>query len=301
MAARGDLEPIEPSVAAAEEGLVSASKSHDICREIAESDPRSCLLRPGTELPFPSSPLPFLSPDIGSRAAKGTTESPSRLAACCSAKTRCCRASEGSGGQGIERCTTRIILIRRRWLTSFKTWSTSGPSSRRHRACPRHMTGASVPWRPYLSLCAPTQPSTSFMPPPFGLRFGSPSSGAAYALFKRANHLRIQAAPVTSGDRGARVNSISAGIILRPLAREEMSGPGAQGYRAMVERSAAGRVGTTDEVATAAAYLLGRTPDSSRAPIYSSTVASSPRSELVACKPGCGDGGNAWMPQLVRA
>src|SRR2546421_121146 len=36
-----------------------------------------------------------------------------------------------------------------------------------------------------------------------------------------------------------------------------LSGPGAQGYRAMIDRSAAGRVGTTDEVATAAAYLLG--------------------------------------------
>ena len=36
-----------------------------------------------------------------------------------------------------------------------------------------------------------------------------------------------------------------------------MSGPGAAGYRAMIEGSASGRVGTADEVATAAAYLLG--------------------------------------------
>jgi NAD(P)-dependent dehydrogenase (short-subunit alcohol dehydrogenase family) len=83
------------------------------------------------------------------------------------------------------------------------------------------------------------------------------NSGAAYAMSKRANHLRVQSASVIWGDRGARVNSISPGIILTPLAQEEMSGPGAANYRTMIEKSAAGRVGTTDEVATVAAFLLG--------------------------------------------
>ena len=84
-----------------------------------------------------------------------------------------------------------------------------------------------------------------------------PNSGAAYAISKQANHLRVQAAAVDWGDRGARVNSISPGIILTPLARDEMSGPGAEGYRKMIDVSAAGRVGTADEVATVAAFLLG--------------------------------------------
>src|SRR4051812_10173904 len=84
-----------------------------------------------------------------------------------------------------------------------------------------------------------------------------PNSGAAYAISKQANHLRVQAAAVTWGDRGARINSISPGIVLTPLARDEMSGPGAEGYRRMIEVSVAGRVGTADEVATAAAFLLG--------------------------------------------
>jgi NAD(P)-dependent dehydrogenase (short-subunit alcohol dehydrogenase family) len=88
-----------------------------------------------------------------------------------------------------------------------------------------------------------------------------PNSGAAYGLSKRANHLRVQAASVAWGDRGARVNSISPGIILTPLAQEEMAGEGGPGYRAMIETSAAGRVGTADEVASAAAFLLG--PDAS--------------------------------------
>lgn len=84
-----------------------------------------------------------------------------------------------------------------------------------------------------------------------------PNSGAAYALAKRANHLRVQAEAVAWGDNGARVNCISPGIILTPLARDEMSGPGAASYQAMIRQSAAGRVGTTDEVAVAASYLLG--------------------------------------------
>jgi NAD(P)-dependent dehydrogenase (short-subunit alcohol dehydrogenase family) len=84
-----------------------------------------------------------------------------------------------------------------------------------------------------------------------------PSAGAAYGLSKQANHLRVQAAALTWGERGARINSISPGIILTPLARDEMSGPGAEGYRRMIETSPAGRPGTADEVATAAAFLLG--------------------------------------------
>jgi|tagenome__1003787_1003787.scaffolds.fasta_scaffold20973535_4 NAD(P)-dependent dehydrogenase (short-subunit alcohol dehydrogenase family) len=84
-----------------------------------------------------------------------------------------------------------------------------------------------------------------------------PNSGAAYALAKRANSLRVQAAAVEWGDGGARLNTISPGIIITPLARDEMSGPGAEGYRKMLETSAAQRAGTTDELATVAALLLG--------------------------------------------
>jgi meso-butanediol dehydrogenase / (S,S)-butanediol dehydrogenase / diacetyl reductase len=88
-----------------------------------------------------------------------------------------------------------------------------------------------------------------------------PISGAAYGLSKRANHLRVQSASVGWGERGARVNSISPGIIITPLAQEEMASEGGAIYRAMIEASASGRVGTPDEVASAAAFLLG--PDSS--------------------------------------
>ncbi|MFE7423451.1 SDR family oxidoreductase [Rhodococcus sp. NPDC057529] len=81
-------------------------------------------------------------------------------------------------------------------------------------------------------------------------------SGAAYVLAKRANALRVQSAAITWGDRGARINCLSPGIISTPLARDEMSGPSAAGYEAMVTTSAAGRMGTPTEVADLAAFLL---------------------------------------------
>jgi NAD(P)-dependent dehydrogenase (short-subunit alcohol dehydrogenase family) len=82
-------------------------------------------------------------------------------------------------------------------------------------------------------------------------------SGAAYTLAKRGNALRVQAAAITWGERGARINSLSPGIISTPLAQDEMSGPFAEGYRNMIRTSAAGRMGTPAEVAAIAGFLLG--------------------------------------------
>jgi NAD(P)-dependent dehydrogenase (short-subunit alcohol dehydrogenase family) len=79
----------------------------------------------------------------------------------------------------------------------------------------------------------------------------------AYQLSKRANALRVKAEAVRWGKRGARVNTISPGIILTPLANDELSGPRGEGYRRMIDLSPAGRAGTPDEVGTVAALLMG--------------------------------------------
>jgi NAD(P)-dependent dehydrogenase (short-subunit alcohol dehydrogenase family) len=79
----------------------------------------------------------------------------------------------------------------------------------------------------------------------------------AYQLAKRGNSLRVMAEAVHWGRRGARVNTISPGIIITPLAKEELSGPRGDGYRRMIAASPVGRAGTPDEVAAVGALLMG--------------------------------------------
>lgn len=79
----------------------------------------------------------------------------------------------------------------------------------------------------------------------------------AYQISKRGNSLRVKSEAVRWGKRGARVNTISPGIIMTPLANDELSGPRGEGYRRMISLSVAGRAGTPDEVANLAALLMG--------------------------------------------
>jgi NAD(P)-dependent dehydrogenase (short-subunit alcohol dehydrogenase family) len=79
----------------------------------------------------------------------------------------------------------------------------------------------------------------------------------AYQLSKRGNSLRVMAEAVRWGKRGARINTISPGIIITPLAKDELAGPRGDGYRRMIAASAAGRAGTPDEVGAVGALLMG--------------------------------------------
>jgi len=80
----------------------------------------------------------------------------------------------------------------------------------------------------------------------------------AYQISKRGNSLRVMAEAVRWGKRGARVNTISPGIIVTPLAKDELAGPRGEGSRRMIQASAAGRPGTPDEVGTVGALLMGQ-------------------------------------------
>ena len=83
------------------------------------------------------------------------------------------------------------------------------------------------------------------------------NSGFAYMIAKRMNHLQAQRAAATSWrKRRARINTISPGVIVTPLAYDEFRASG-EGYQAMIDASAARRTGTSDEIAEAAAFLLG--------------------------------------------
>ena len=82
------------------------------------------------------------------------------------------------------------------------------------------------------------------------------NSGVAYVVSKRANQLRVQYASADSwAERGARINTISPGIIVTPLAYDEFEANG-EGYQAMIDVCGAKRVGTSDEIAFASEFLL---------------------------------------------
>ena len=83
--------------------------------------------------------------------------------------------------------------------------------------------------------------------------------GSAYSLAKRVNHLQVRTASHSWGARGARVNSISPGVIATPMGRQELDGGNGAQIKAMVQNSGTGRLGTPTDIADAAAFLLGPT------------------------------------------
>lgn len=102
-----------------------------------------------------------------------------------------------------------------------------------------------------------TTPADELLSAPFLQPNQIKDSLHAYQLSKRGNSLRVMAEAVRWGKRGARVNTISPGIIITPLAKDELSGPRGEGYRNMIDTSAVGRAGTPDEVGTIGALLMG--------------------------------------------
>lgn len=78
----------------------------------------------------------------------------------------------------------------------------------------------------------------------------------AYQMAKRCNTKRVMAEAVKWGKRGARINSISPGIVVTPLALDEFDGPRGAFYKNMFANCPAGRPGTADEIANVAELLM---------------------------------------------
>ena len=78
----------------------------------------------------------------------------------------------------------------------------------------------------------------------------------AYQMAKRCNVKRVMYEAVRWGERKARINSISPGIIVTPLAIYEFNGPRGDFYKNMFAKCPAGRPGTADEVANLAELML---------------------------------------------
>lgn len=83
----------------------------------------------------------------------------------------------------------------------------------------------------------------------------------AYQLAKRCNVKRVMGEAVKWGKRSARINSISPGIIVTPLAIDEFNGPRGDFYKNMFAKCPAGRPGTADEVANVAELLMSHKGD----------------------------------------
>ena len=78
----------------------------------------------------------------------------------------------------------------------------------------------------------------------------------AYQYSKRCNVLRVMGEAPKWAKRGATVNSISPGIVITPLANDELRGPRGEGYRKMIAGMPAGRAGTPDEIGDLAEFLM---------------------------------------------
>jgi len=82
-------------------------------------------------------------------------------------------------------------------------------------------------------------------------------AATAYVTAKRGTQLRVRAAAGAWGARGARVNSLSPGVVATPRGEAELAGPTGELMRQMIGGSPTGRIGTPHDIAAAVAFLVG--------------------------------------------
>lgn len=109
---------------------------------------------------------------------------------------------------------------------------------------------------PDLAAALRTAPAAELLALPAADPEGFRDAGTAYSFAKFANRLRVQGASRTWGERGARINSVSPGVISTAMGRAELDGASGDRMRAMIKNSSAGRAGTAEDIAAAVEFLL---------------------------------------------
>ena len=130
------------------------------------------------------------------------------------------------------------ICTARRWCSRSSATSSPRRCWRRHRVAVRAPAAGALTAEQDTALA--TTPADELLALPMLQPDQVTDSLHAYQLAKRGNSLRVMAEAVRWGKRGARVNTISPGIIITPLAKDELTGPRGAGYRRMIELCPAG-------------------------------------------------------------
>ena len=112
------------------------------------------------------------------------------------------------------------------------------------------------PFPPEVARQLATTPASELLALPVASADQFTNGSQAYGFAKRANQVRVQAASVAWGARGARINSVSPGTIATPMNAAELAGEHGELMRMMVDASNAGRLGTPNEISAAVEFLL---------------------------------------------
>jgi NAD(P)-dependent dehydrogenase (short-subunit alcohol dehydrogenase family) len=120
------------------------------------------------------------------------------------------------------------------------------------------MAGTMAPPNPELDLRLATTSTSKLLELPELAPEAIADPASAYVVAKRANQVRVKAASLVWGRRGARVNTISPGIISTAMGTSELEGPSGEIMRAMIANSGTARVGTPEDIAAVVDFLLSR-------------------------------------------
>ncbi len=137
-------------------------------------------------------------------------------------------------------------------IDTFQQVATYGTSL----VCISSMAGHYAPMDREREAALATTPTDELLGLDFVTAVGDDAT-AAYMLPKRANHVRAQASALAWNLRGARVNTVSPGVISTSMSKAEADSDPDGHMMKMLEACGTGRTGTPEEIAEVVAFRTG--------------------------------------------